>query len=151
MTWWETLPDDRKRDFISYLRKICQLDLHDNPRLASHKEMISNLIIPTLEQGDGWIPEDMDHVLNLAQRWDITNFQLAQIIDKLWRRMTTPLSAQAAGRIVKRSASTMRRWARQGHIHAQVSRTGHWTFTREILIDHLTYEATKQDASLAVA
>jgi len=134
MTWWGTTPSDRQRDFVSYLTKASQInDLP--PAMVEDQKRLRELIIPTLEQGDGWIPEDLDNVRNLAQRWDMTNHQLAAEIRRLWERMTEQLSAAKAGRIVDRSASTMCRWARDKVIYAGVNAKGHWYFTREVLID----------------
>lgn len=137
MTWWQSLPSDRQRDFIAYLKKTSQLTIFDNPRQVRQKEMIRDLILPTLEEGQGFIPEELSQVSYLAQAWDMTNYQLAETIYRLWQKMTQRLSAKQASTLVKRSPGTLRRWAREGRVHASVNRRGHWTFTREVLIDHV--------------
>ena len=137
MILWEKLPSDRRSDFIAYLKKASQIENLPSAMLEDRKRL-KELVVPILEQGEGWIPEDLDNVRNLAMCWKITNYQLVNLIIRLWERMNEPLSAAKAGRIVKRSAGTMRRWARQGRIHADVDKKGHWTFTREVLIDHIS-------------
>lgn len=136
VTIWQTMEADRRLKFIAYLKKASELkDLP--PQLMEDQERLKLLIIPILENGDGLIPEDEDSLMNLGQRWQMTNDQLAEKITKLWQRMTEPLSAEKAGKIVKRSAGTMRKYAGKEIIHADINRKGQWRFTREVLIDHL--------------
>ncbi len=99
--------------------------------------MIRDLIIPTLTEGEGHIPEDMTRVLDLAQRWDITNGQLADTIYQLYKNMIKPLNAKEAGKLIGRTANTLRRWAREGKIQARINERGHWVFCREHLINHI--------------
>jgi len=137
LTLWENMSSDNRRDFIAYLNKICHLRWYDNPKQQRQKEVIRDLIIPTLVEGDGWIPEDMDRIQDLAQRWDMTNGQLIDRITQLWRNMHTPLDAKQAGKLIRKTAGTLRRWARQEKIPARVDKRGHWIFSREFLVDHM--------------
>lgn len=138
MDWWEELSSDEKSDFVAYLRKASKIKNLPGPMLED-QQRLRELIIPTMDpaQGDGYIPEEMDSVRNLGQRWKMTNHMLAAEVRRLYNKMLMPISAVHAGRIVGRSPSTLRRWARTGKIHADVDARGHWSFTRQALIDHL--------------
>jgi hypothetical protein len=128
---------DRQSDFITYLKKVSKLKDSLPPLMLEDQKKIRDLILPILEDNDGQIAEDKDSISELAQRWQMTNLDLVAKINDLWQRMIMPLSAEIAGKIVKRSAGTMRRWAREGIIHADVNDRGQWSFTREVLIDCL--------------
>ena len=52
MTWWETIPSDRKSDFIAYLKKAARIKGLPAP-LIEDQERLELLIIPILEKGDG--------------------------------------------------------------------------------------------------
>lgn len=138
MNWWNEIPSDRQSDFIAYLHKAAKIESVPVAMLMD-QEKLKELIIPTMEpdKGNGWIPEDMDRVRELGQRWGMTNHNLSTAIKRLWDRMNEPLSAVRAAKIIGRSASTLRRWARTDKIHANINAKGHWSFTREILIDHI--------------
>ncbi len=137
MVWYEDTSSDRRRDFVAYLDKLWRLKAFGNPKQVRKKEIIRDLIIPVLTEGEGWIPEDMDRVIDLARRWDLTNSQLTDLIHKLWKNMVKPMDANEAGQLIGRTANTLRRWVREGKIEARVNERGRLIFCREILIDHI--------------
>ena len=134
MIWYEKI--DKKR-FIAYLEKVSSLKKFSSKKAQRQKEMIRHLILPTLREGQGWIPEELGQVEALAKNWGLTNWDLSNIIHQHWKLMTKPLTATEAAKLMKLSPGTLRRWARDKVVHADIDEKGHWSFTREVLIDRL--------------
>lgn len=134
MDWYEKV--DQKR-FIVYLEKVSKLKKYSGPKARRQKEMIRDLILPTLREGQGWIPEELSQVEAMLKRWRINNWELANIIKQHWELMSKPLTATEAAKLMKLSPGTLRRWARNEVVHADIDEKGHWSFTREVLIDRL--------------
>ena len=136
MVWYKELSSDAQKRFDAYLEKVSRLNGFTGPKAQRKKEMIRDLILPTLREGQGWIPEDLGQVEALAKKWGLTNWQLADTIHHYWKMMNRPLTAKEASELMKLSAGTLRRWARDEVVHANIEK-GHWSFPREVLIDRL--------------
>lgn len=134
MTWYSEVNQKR---FFAYLEKVSKLKKFNSQKARRQKEMIRDLILPTLREGQGWIPEELSQVEAMLKRWGINNWQLADIIHQHWKLMNKPLTAKEAAKIMRLSPGTLRRWARDEVVRANTDEKGHWSFTREFLIDCL--------------
>lgn len=134
MIWYTEV--DQKR-FISYLEKVSKLKKYSGPKAQRKKEIIRDLILPILREGQGWIPEELSQVEALTKNWGLTNWQLANIIHQHWKLMNKPMTATEAAKLMKLSPGTLRRWARDNVVRSDIDKKGHWSFTREVLIDRI--------------
>lgn len=140
MTWWKEFSSDQQNAFIDYLKKIGKLG--NNPPIKhlgavqhfGNPRLISQLIIPILEEGDGYIPEDLDRVVALQQNWGMTNFKLVKEIYTLYERMINPLTTNKASIITNFTPRRLRHLASTKVFYA-IKKRNRWIFTREELID----------------
>lgn len=137
MTWYKEKPSDTQNRFMDYLEKVSRLKKYSGPKAQRKKEIIRDLILPTLRDGKGWIPEELSQVEAMAKKWGLTNWDLAETIHQYWKMMNKPLTATEAAKLMRLSPGTLRRWARDNVVHADVDKKGHWSFTREVLIDRM--------------
>jgi len=130
MLWYDNLTSDEQAEFIQWLQKA-----GPKLRLALPSDLIDEVIIPVLTDGEGEIGEHLNFVGILAERFDMTNYQLCRRIRYLYNWMTMPLSTPQAAQIIKRPARSLRRLAQRHPGLAEKNQHGHWRWTRQVLVD----------------